>query len=298
MICQGCELEISGTLLTMDLRIMDMSEFDVILGMDWLTAYRVVIDCERRRVTAYTQDGTRVVFHGDKHNIFPQIVYESKYQGQLAGWLASLTLEDEERPDLDLPQVVCEYVDVFPNELPGLPSQRVVDFGIELHLGTSPISMTPHRMAPVELQELRVQLHELLNKGFIRPSTSPWGAPVLFAKKKDKTHRLCIDYRQLNRVTIKNRYPLPRIDDLFDQLRGARVYSKIDLRTGYHQLRVREIDIPKTAFRTRYGHFEFTVMPFGLTNTPADLMHRVFQPYLDQFVVVFVDDILIYSQTE
>ena len=140
-----------------------------------------------------------------------------------------------------------------------------------------------------------------MDKGFIRPSTSPWGAPILFAKKKNKTLRLCIDYRQLNRVTIKNRYPLLRIDDLFDQLRVARVYSKIDLRTSYHQLRVREINIPKPAFRTRYGHFEFTVMPFGLTNTLAafmDLMHRVFQPYLDQFVVVFVDDILIYSQSE
>ena len=175
MICRVCELEISGTLLTVDLRIMDMSEFDVILGMDWLIAYRVVIDCERRRVTTYTQDGTRVVFQGDKHDIFPHTVYESRCQGQLAGWLVSLTLEDEERPDLDLPQVVCEYVDVFPDELPGLPPQRVVDFGIELHPGTSPISMTPHRMAPAELQELRVQLQELLNKGFIRPSTSPWG---------------------------------------------------------------------------------------------------------------------------
>ena len=142
---------------------------------------------------------------------------------------------------------------------------------------------------------------ESLDKEFIRPSTSPWGAPVLFAKKKDKTLRLCIDYRQLNGVTIKNRYPLPRIDDLFDQLRGARVYSKIDLCTGYHQLRVREADIPKTTFRTRYGHFEFTVMPFGLTNAPIafmDLMHRVFQPYLDQFIIVFVDDILIYSQSK
>ena len=113
--------------------------------------------------------------------------------------------------------------------------------------------MTPHRMAPVELQELRVQLHELLDKGFIRPSTSTWGASVLFAKKKDKTFRLCIEYKQLNKVTIKNRYPLPRIDDLFDQLRGARVYSKIDLCTSYHQLWVRETDIPKTTFRTRYG---------------------------------------------
>ena len=135
----------------------------------------------------------------------------------------------------------------------------------------------------------------------MRPSTSPWGAPVLFAKNKDKTLRLCIDYRQLNRVTIKNRYPLPRIDDLFDLLRRARVYSKIDLRTGYHQLKVRGINIPKTMFRTRYGHIEFTVMLFGLTNALTafmDLMHRVFQPYLDQFVVVFVGDILVYSQSE
>ena len=182
-----------------------------------------------------------------------------------------------------------------------MPPQRVVDFGIELHPGTSPISMTPHRMAPVKLQDLRVQLQELLDKGFIKPSTSLWGAPILFPNKKDKTLRLCIDYRQLNMFTIKNRNPLPRIDDLFDQLRGARVYSKIDLCTGYHQLGVKETDILKTAFRTRYGHFEFIVLPFGLTNVPAafmDLMHRVFQPYLNQFVVVFVDDILIYSQSE
>ena len=206
MICRRCELEISGTLLTVDLSIMDMSRFDVILGMDQLTAYRIVIDCERRRVTAYTQDGTRMAFQGDKHDILPHTVYESRCQGQLVGWLASLTLEDEVRPDLDLPRVVCEYVDVFPDELPGLPPHRDVDFDIELHPGISPISMTPHRMAPVELQELRVQLQELLDKGFIRPSTSPWGASALIVEKRGKTLRLCIDYRQLNKVTIKNRY--------------------------------------------------------------------------------------------
>ena len=164
------------------------------------------------------------------------------------------------------------------DELPGLPLYRDVDFCIELHLGISLISMTPHRMAPIELQELKVQIQELLDKGFIRLSTSPWGTLVLFAKKKDKTLRPCINYRQLNRVTIKNRYPLPWIDDLFDQLKGARVYSKIDLPTVY-QLRVREANIPKTVFGTGYGHFEFTVMPFGLTNAPTifmDLMHRVF----------------------
>ena len=140
-----------------------------------------------------------------------------------------------------------------------------------------------------------------MDKSFIRLSTSPWGSPVLFAKKKDKTLRLCVHYRQFNKATIKNRYPLPRINDLFDQLRGAQVYFKIDLRIDYHKLRIRETDIPKTTFKKLYGHFEFIVMPFGLTNALAafmDLMHRVFQPYLDQFVVVFVDDILIYSKTD
>ncbi|KAL4023163.1 hypothetical protein IC575_016913 [Cucumis melo] len=156
-------------------------------------------------------------------------------------------------------------------------------------------------MAPAELKELKVQLQELLDKGFIRLSVSPWGAPVLFVKKKDGSMRLCIDYRELNKVTVKNRYPLPRIDDLFDQLQGATVFSKIDLRSGYHQLRIKDGDVPKTAFRSRYGHYEFIVMSFGLTNALAvfmDLMNRVFREFLDTFVIVFIDDILIYSKTE
>ncbi|GKF22283.1 putative reverse transcriptase domain-containing protein, partial [Tanacetum coccineum] len=151
------------------------------------------------------------------------------------------------------------------------------------------------------MKELAEQLQELTEKGFIRPSSSPWGAPVLFVKKKDGSFRMCIDYRELNKLTVKNRYPLPRIDDLFDQLQGSSIYSKIDLRSGYHQLRVREEDIPKNAFRTRYGHYEFQVMSFGLTNTPAvfmDLMNRVCKPYLDKLVIVFIDDILIYSKSK
>ncbi|GJU68419.1 putative reverse transcriptase domain-containing protein [Tanacetum coccineum] len=158
-----------------------------------------------------------------------------------------------------------------------------------------------YRLAPSEMKELADQLQELSDKGFIRPSSSPWGAPVLFVKKKDGSLRMCIDYRELNKLTVKNRYPLPRIDDLFDQLQGSSVYSKIDLRSGYHQLKVREEDISKTAFRTRYGHYEFQVMPFGLTNAPAvfmDLMNRVCKPYLDKFVIVFIDDILIYSKSK
>ena len=168
---------------------------------------------------------------------------------------------------------------------------------IELITGTEPISIPPYRMVSAELKELKAQLEELLSKGFIRPSTSPWGAPVLFVKKKDGSLQLCIDYRKLNWATIRNQYPLPRIDELFDQLHGSLVYSKIDLRSGYHQLRVPVNDVSKTAFRTRYGHYEFLVMPFGLTNASAafmDLMNRVFSPYLDKFVILFIDDILVY----
>ena len=154
-------------------------------------------------------------------------------------------------------------------------------------------------MSPVELKELKLQLQELLEKGFIRPSVSPWGMPVLFVKKKDGMLRLCVDYRQLNKMTVKNKYPLPRIDDFFDQLKGVSVFSKIDLRSRYHQLRIKDADVHKTTFKTMYGHYEFLIMPFGLTNAPVafmDLMNLVFLPYVDQFVVVFVDDILVYSK--
>ncbi|GKB96317.1 putative reverse transcriptase domain-containing protein, partial [Tanacetum coccineum] len=183
----------------------------------------------------------------------------------------------------------------------GIPPTRQVEFQIDLRPGVAPVARAPYRLAPFEMNELSDELKELSDKGFIRPSSSPSGAPVLFVKKKDGSFWICIDYRELNKLTVKNRYPLPRIDDLFDQLQGSSVYSKIDLRSGYHQLRVREEDIPKTAFRTRYGHYEFQVMLFGLTKTPAvfmDLMNRVCKPYLDKFVIVFIDDIMIYSKNK
>ncbi|GJV32731.1 putative reverse transcriptase domain-containing protein [Tanacetum coccineum] len=194
-----------------------------------------------------------------------------------------------------------DYPEVFPKDLPGIPPARQVEFQIDLVPGATPIAQAPYRLAPSEMKELAEQLQELSYKGFIRPSSSPWGAPVLFVKKKDGSFRMCIDYRELIKLTVKNRYPLPRIDDLFDQLQGSSVYSKIDLRSGYHQLRVSEEDIPKTAFRTRYGHYEFQVMPFGLTNAPTvfmDLMNRLCKPYMDKFVIVFIDDILIYSKNK
>ncbi|GKA57332.1 putative reverse transcriptase domain-containing protein [Tanacetum coccineum] len=215
--------------------------------------------------------------------------------------ITSKKVEDrsEEKRLEDVP-IVQEFPEVFPEDLPGLPPARQVEFQIDLVPGAAPVARAPYRLAPAEMQELSTQLQELSDKGFIRPSSSPWGALILFVKKKDGSFQMCIDYRELNKLTVKNRYPLPRIDDLFDQLQGSRVYSKIDLRSGYHQLRVRDEDISKTAFRTRYGHYEFQVMPFGLTNAPAvfmDLMNRVCKPYLDRFVIVFIDDILIYSKS-
>ncbi|KAD2392830.1 hypothetical protein E3N88_39807 [Mikania micrantha] len=197
--------------------------------------------------------------------------------------------------------IVRDFPEVFPEDITGLPPTRQVEFRIDLVPGATPVAKAPYRLAPSELQELASQLQELTDKGFIRPSSSHWGAPVLFVKKKDGLFRMCIDYRELNKLTIKNRYPLPRIDDLFDQLQGAKCFSKIDLRFGYHQLRVLEDDVPKTAFHTRYGHYEFMVIPFGLTNAPAvfmDLMNRVCKPYLDKFVIVFIDDILINSKSK
>ncbi|GJX99541.1 putative nucleotidyltransferase, ribonuclease H [Tanacetum coccineum] len=206
---------------------------------------------------------------------------------------------DEKRLE-DIP-VVRELPEVFPEDIPGLSLVRQVEFQIDLIPGTTPVARAPYSLAPSEMQELSNQLQELSDRGFIRPCTSPWGAAVLFVKKKDGSFRMCIDYRELNKLTIKNRYPLPKIDDLFDQLEGSSVYLKIDLRSCYHQLRVMDEDIPKTDFRTRYRHYEFQVMPFGLTNAPTvfmDLMNRVCKPYLDKFVIVFIDDILIYSRNK
>jgi hypothetical protein len=206
---------------------------------------------------------------------------------------------EDDKPSLKNHPTLREYRDVFSEEVSCLPPRRDIDFSIELAPGAVPVSRTPYRMSTLELFELKLQLKEMMDKGYIRPSVSPWGALVLFVKKKDGTLRLCIYYRQLNKVTIKNKYPLPRIDDLFNQLGGASIFSKIDLRFRYHQVRIKGEDIHKTAFKTRYGHYEFVVVPFGLTNAPATfmcLMNNVLSKFLDKVLLVFIDDILIYSK--
>nr|CAD1829251.1 unnamed protein product [Ananas comosus var. bracteatus] len=187
-------------------------------------------------------------------------------------YLATMVEAQKEHPKLSGIRVACEFPNVFPAELPGLPPDRKVEFVIDLIPGAAPISKAPYRIAPTELKELKAQLQDLLDKGFVRPSVSPWGAPVLFVKKRDGPLLLCVDYHELNKVTVKNKYPLPRIDDLFDQLQGSRVYSKIDLQSEYHQLKIRPKDVHKTTYRTRYGYYEFTVMPFGLTNARQYLL--------------------------
>jgi hypothetical protein len=265
------------------LLILGLDSVDIILGTDWLTRHQAVLDIAARAIEIHSPA------YGDT------ILYLLD-QGCTRSCAFTMIESLVER----IP-VVRDYPDVFPDELPGMPPDRDIEFAMELQPGTAPIFKRSYRMPPTELAELKKQLQELLDKGFIRPSTSPWGCPALFVKKKDESLRMCVDYRPLNAVTIKNKYPLPRIDVLFDQLVGAKLFSKIDLRSGYHQIKIRASDIPKTAFSTRYGLYEFLVMSFGLINAPAYfmyLMNLVFMPELDKFVVVFIDDILVYFKNE
>jgi hypothetical protein len=254
---------------------------DVLLGMNWMTQHQVSLDISSRIVEI------------DSSEYEPTILYLPQQQ-----YLNPCTYTTRGIKLKDIP-IVCEYPDVFPDDLPGMPPDREIEFIIELQPSTAPISNRSYRMPPNELAELKIQLQDLLDKGFIRPSASPWGCPALFMKRKDNSLRLCVDYRPLNAVTIKNKYPLPGIDILFDQLAGAKVFSKIDLRSSYHQIKIRPSDVPKTAFSTRYGLYEYLVMLFGLTNAPAYfmyLMNCVFMQELNKFVVVFIEDILIYSK--
>src|SRR4051812_27884267 len=261
------------------------------LGMNWLKHNYVHINCFNNTVRFSSLEEEGVGLLTGK-----QLKQMMQDEAQMFSLMASLYFENQVR--IDELQVVREFAEVFQDEIPDVPPEREVEFTIDLVLGTRLVSMAPYRMSASELTELKKQLEELLEKKFVRPSVSPWGAPVLLVKKKDDSMRLCVDYRQLNKVTIKNKYPLLRIDDLIYQLVGACVFSKIDLRSGYHLIRVKDEDIQKTDFRTQYGHYEYSVMPFGVTNAPGVFMEYMNRIHPYQSVVVFIDDIIIYSKSE
>jgi len=256
-IVRGCPIEIQNQGFFANLVVLGIQGYDVILGMDWLTTYQATIDCKQKKLTLVTPKGENLVVKSGNSNLFAPLISATRASKMLSkGCTAFLcAVKVLEIPELEPKDilVVQEFLEVF-QEVPGLPPDREIEFAIEVVPGTAPISKAPYRMAPAKLAELKKQLQELLDKDLIQPSVSPWGAPVLFVRTKDGSLRLCIDYRELNRVTVKNKYSLPRIDDLFDQLAGAAVFSKIGLRSRYHQLKIKKEDVPKIAFRTRYGH--------------------------------------------
>nr|GEU85403.1 putative reverse transcriptase domain-containing protein [Tanacetum cinerariifolium] len=311
-IIQGFTVNFLNHPFNIDLIPVELSSFDVIISMDWLAKYHAVIFCAEKIVRIPWGNETLIVYgdgsnQGNKTRL--NIISCTRMQKyMLKGchvFLAHVTTKEnedklEKKRIEDVP-IVQDFPEVFPKDLSGLPPTRQVEFQIDLIPGATPVARAAYRLALSEMKELLDQVKELSDKGFIRPSSSPWGASILFVKKKDCLFQMCIDYQELNKLTVKNHYPLPRINDLFNQLQGSSVYSKIDLRSSYHQLQVREEDIIKTTFRNCYGRYEFQVMPFGLTNAPAifmDLMNRVCKPYLDKFMIVFIDDILIYSKNK
>jgi hypothetical protein len=287
-VCSKVSIRIRRVEFLANLIVLESNGIDVILGMDWLSKHKGIINRAKKAVRLTTSNGKEMEY-----------VTENLVTDKAASNRVVLNQLDA-TSTMDV-RTVSEFPDVFLEELPGMPPDREIEFVIELVPATTPIFKRPYRMTANQLAELKEQLQELLDKGYICPSASPWGAPVIFVPKKDGTQRMCVDYRSLNEVTVKNKYPLPSIDDLFDQLKGARVFLKIDLRSGYHQLKIRATNIPKTAFITQYGLYEYTIMSFGLTNAPAYfmyLMNKVFMKYLDKFVVVFIDDILIFSKNK
>ncbi|XP_021616670.1 uncharacterized protein LOC110617986 [Manihot esculenta] len=293
---------------TLDFSIVTMDDYSCVLGMDFMDRVKAVTIPFTNSMCILEGDNTCTV-----SLVRGKVGTSTLFALQLSKglrrseptYLVALKEGDEQPPALELPtaikQVLDEFSDVMPQELPKrLPPKREVDHHIKLEPGAKPLAGVPYCMASPELEELRRQLRELLDAGYIQPSKAPYGAPVVFQKKKDGSLRMCIDYRALNKVTVKNKYPIPLIADLFDQLGEARWFSKLDLRSEYYQVRIAEGDEPKTACVTRYGSYELRVMPFGLTNAPATfctLMNKVFQSFLDRFVVVYLDDIVVYSRT-
>jgi hypothetical protein len=293
-------MDMNGLNTRVDLKIFPLGSYDCLIGIDWLDQHHAILECHNKAFTCLNEEGNLRIVQGISMAV--TIIESSTLQWkkcyrkgcQIFSYHMEETPNDKVSNIEDY-AVLKEFEDVF-KEIPRLPTKRDIDFYINLIPRDTPVSKTPYRMNTPEL-ELQMQLEDLLKKGYIHPSMSPWGAPVLFVKKKDGTLRLCIDFRQLNKVTVKNKYPFPRIDDLFDQLKDAKIFFKIDLISSYHQVRIKEDDINKTTFRTRYGHYDFTMASLGLSNAPVVfmcLMNGIFREYLDKFVIVFLDDIIIY----
>jgi hypothetical protein len=271
-------LNLAGKLYKTSLIILDGQGIDVILRMSWMREHKALLDTATRIVHLNSPD----------HGITTLQLSSSAIAVPSVQHTTAQNLKD-------IP-VAHEFPDVFPDDLPSMSPDRGMEFTIELQSSTSPISRRLYKMTPKELVELKIQLNELLDNGFIRPCSSLWGCPTLFVKKKDQSLMLCVDYQPLNDVTTKNKYPLPCIDIMFDQLADAKVFSKIDLPSGYHQIKIQSEDIPNIVFSTRYGLYKYLVMSSGLTNALAHFMYLInsmIMPEMDKFIMVFIDDILV-----
>jgi hypothetical protein len=302
---KSCLMEMNGMNTWEDLNIFPLGSYDYLIGMDWLDQHHALLDYHNKEFTCLDEEGKQRKVQGIPKKVTIRDISSLQLKQCYRKGCQIFAAHMEETPKYKVPNledyaVLEDFEDVF-KEVPRLPPRRDIDFSINLMPGAAPVSKNPYRISTPELKDLQMQLEEILKKGYICPSVSPWGTPILFVKKKYGTLRLCIDFRQLNKVTVKKKYPLPRIDDLFDQLKDAKIFSNIDIRSGYHQVRIKEEDINKRAFRTRYGHYEFTVVPFGLSNALVVfmfLMNGVFREYLDKFAIVFLDDILVYSKSK
>ncbi|MCO5582117.1 hypothetical protein L7F22_036007 [Adiantum nelumboides] len=296
------DFELGGNSTSAHFCTLPIGIYDGILGMDWLSKNQAQIHCAQRNLSFQNCLGEEVLVQGTNGRPRAHLIKASRsLKGARKGqqiYVVKLNRLDEVEAS-SLPKNLRDFSYIFPEDLSSLPPPRDIDHEIETFPGSEPVSKRAYKLSLPEAIELKEQLRQLIEQGFIKPNNSPWGAPVLFQKKKDGSLRLCIDYQGLNQVFVKNKYPIPCIDELLDRLHGAKMFTKIDLRSSYHQIRIKELDIYKAAFNTHYGHFEFIVMPFGLTNTPATfnrLMQDIFCKYLDDFVLVFFDDMLIYSK--
>jgi hypothetical protein len=295
----------NGLSTKLDLNILPLGPYDYLIGMDWLDQHHVVLECHNKAFTFLDEEGNLRAVQGIPRAVTIRDIstmhLKKSYMKGCQLFVAHMEEAPKDKvPNMEDRSVLKDFEGVF-REIPRVPPKRDIDFSINLMPRAAPLSKTPYKMNTPEMKELQMQLEEILKKGYIRPIVSPWGSPILFVRNKYGTLRLCINFRQMNKVTIKNKYPLPRIDDLFDHLKDEKIFSKIDLRLGYHQVRIKYEYLIKTTFRRRYGHYESTVVPFGLSNAPTVfmcLMNGVLWEYLDKFVIVFLDIILVYSKSE